>query len=519
VTSTNTTARTGRRIALLAGLVVTAMALSGCVTAFLPPKAQSSSSSTPVTSDVDAALKPFYEQKLTWKSCESGMDCAMAKAPVNWDKPDEGTIELALVRHRAKGTAIGSLFVNPGGPGGSGYDMIAKSLDFAVDDKLQENFDVIGFDPRGVGRSTAVTCFDAKQMDSYLYDITPGERGSDAWVQANEASAKTFGDACKDKTGALLEYVDTQSAAHDLDMLRAAVGDTELYYLGYSYGTFLGSVYAEMFPKNVGRLVLDGAIDPSTSNFDVVETQSKGFESALRAYLTDCMTGKDCPFTGSVDDAMTQIGQMLADVDANPIPAADGRELGANTLLTAIIYPLYQADAWPYLSQMFDEVMQGKTSIAFQFADQYNGRDQNGKYADNQTEAFNAINCLDYSYDDDLTTMRDQAAQLQAAAPVIGKYMAYGDTFCANWPYQTRTERAEIHAKGAAPILVVGTTNDPATPYVWAQNLAKQLDKGQLVTYKGEGHTGYNKGSTCVNNAVDSYLVDGTVPKTDPMCS
>ncbi|MFZ4893143.1 alpha/beta hydrolase [Plantibacter sp. Mn2098] len=495
------------------------MTLSGCVTAFLPPKSGAGPSVTPGTSDVDAALKPYYEQQLAWTSCDKGMECTTAKAPVNWDDPSAGDLELSLVRHRATGKAIGSLFVNPGGPGASGVDLVANSLDFAVDKTLQQNFDVIGFDPRGVARSTPVTCYDAKQMDSFLYDITPGERGSDAWIASNETSATEFGDACKAKTGAPLEYVDTQSAAKDLDMLRAAVGDNELYYLGYSYGTFLGATYAGLFPKNVGRLVLDGAIDPSTSNFDVVETQSKGFESALRAYLADCMTGKDCPFSGSVDDAMTRIGQMLAAVDANPIPASDGRLLGANTLLTAIIYPLYQADAWPYLSQMFDEVMRGGTSIAFQFADQYNGRDANGTYADNQTEAFNAINCLDYSYNDDPTLMRQQAAELEKAAPVIGKYMAYGDTFCAKWPYQSRTERTEIHAKGAAPILVVGTTNDPATPYVWAQNLAKQLDSGHLVTYKGEGHTGYNKGSTCVNDAVDRYLVDGTVPSTDPKCT
>lgn len=516
-------ARRARRVALVAGIAVAALALSGCVTAFLPPKAaEPSSSSTPVESDVDAALKPYYEQKLSWKTsgCAEGFECATAKAPIDWDNPEDGDLSLALVRHQAtNGKPIGSLFMNPGGPGGSGYSLVADSLDFAVDDALQENFDVVGFDPRGVGRSTAVKCLTASEMDSYLYDITPGERGSDEWISANEDAAKSFGDACSEESGKMLEFVDTQSAAKDLDMLRAAVGDKQLYYLGYSYGTFLGAVYAELFPKNVGRLVLDGAIDPSTTNFEVVEEQAKGFESALRAYLEDCMTGKGCPFTGTVDDAMTEIKTLLDEVDANPIPADDGRELGGNTLLTAIIYPLYQADAWPYLSQMFDEVMQGGTDIAFQFADGYNGRSDAGKYADNQTEAFNAINCLDYSYDDDKTKMADEAKQLQAAAPVIGKYMAYGDTFCANWPYQTRTERAEIHASGAAPILVVGTTNDPATPYVWAQNLAEQLDKGQLVTYKGEGHTGYNKGSDCVNKAVDDYLIDGTVPSTDPMCS
>ena len=264
--------------------------------------------------------------------------------------------------------------------------------------------------------------------------------------------------------------------------------------------------------------MLDGALDPATSDFEVTRVQAHGFESALRAYLADCLAGKDCPFKGTVDDAMSTVGALLASVDASPIKAADGRELGANTLLTAIIYPLYQATAWKYLSDMFTSVMHGDADYAFQFADGYYDRNKNGSYKDNTTEAFVAINCVDYSYNDDPATMRDQAAQIEAAAPTIGKYMAFGDVGCANWPFKSTGERVAIAAKGSAPILVVGTTNDPATPYVWAQNLAKELDNGHLVTFKGEGHTAYNKSNSCVNNAVDGYLLSGTVPASDPMC-
>ncbi|MEB0002767.1 alpha/beta hydrolase [Cryobacterium sp. 10I1] len=513
---TRTRRPAARRFAILAAAVVVTMGLSGCVPAFLPQP--SASTSSPTGESVSSALDPFYNQVLTWTDCGNSLQCTTAKAPLDWSAPGTDTVDLALVRHVATGTRVGSLLVNPGGPGGSGYDFVKGSLDYATDAKLQAGFDIVGFDPRGVGRSSAVKCYGAAEMDQYLYAIPTAARGTDAWIQEVEKSSTDFGAACATNTGALLAHVDTVSAAHDLDMLRAVLGDAQLNYLGYSYGTFLGATYANLFPDKVGRLVLDGALDPSTSNAEVTRVQAVGFESALRSYLADCLAGSKCPFNGTVDQAMTTISALLDSVDRSPIAASDGRMLGANTLLTAIIYPLYQASAWPNLSEMLSSVMQGNTKIAFQFADAYNGRNSDGTYLDNSTEAFLAINCLDYSYNDDPAVMRADAAAIEAAAPVIGKYMAYGDTGCANWPDKFTGTRAEIHAPGAAPILVVGTTNDPATPYVWAQSLARQLDSAQLVTYAGEGHTAYNKSNACVNNAVDSYLLQGTVPATDPKC-
>jgi pimeloyl-ACP methyl ester carboxylesterase len=503
-----------------AALAVTlAVSLRGCMPWLLPHNS-SSSTSTPVPEKVEPSVQKFYDQTLTWTSCAKDMQCTDATAPLDWEHPGEGTIKLAMIRQSAKGTKIGSLLVNPGGPGGSGYDFVKDSIDYATDSKLQSNFDIVGFDPRGVGRSTAVKCYDASQMDAYLYDITPGMPGSAPWIAAQTKTSVAFGDACKQNTGALLDHVDTVSAAKDLDLLRAVLGDKKLNYLGYSYGTYLGAMYAQLFPQKTGRLVLDGALDPAASNFDVTKVQSEGFESALRAYLKDCLANnKDCPFSGSVDAGMQTIANLLASVQSSPIRNSDGRELGANTLLTAIIYPLYDASAWSYLSDMFAGVMKGDAAYAFSLADGYNGRDsKTGKYQDNSTEAFLAINCLDYTYNDDPSVMKAQAAQLAKAAPVIGPYMSYGDIGCANWPYKSQVKRGPIHADGSAPILVVGTTNDPATPYVWAQNLAKELQNGHLVTYHGEGHTAYNKSNSCVNNAVDDFLVKNTVPKTDPMC-
>jgi len=506
-----------RLITALAGAVVLTLGLSGCVSAFTPKAAPTTS--TPTGEAVDAALDPFYSQVLQWSDCDEDMQCATATAPLDYGDPAAGEISLALVRQPATGgDRIGSLLVNPGGPGASGYDIVKDSVDFVTDDVLQSSFDIVGFDPRGVGRSSAVTCYQPAEMDEYLYGLTTAERGSDAWIAELEASSIAFGEACAQNTGPLLAHVDTESAARDLDLLRAVLGDTKLHYLGYSYGTYLGATFAELFPDKVGRLALDGALDPSTTNFQVTQLQAKGFESALRAYLESCLQGEDCPFRGTVDDAMTTVGALLASVDVSPIANGDGRQLGSNALLTAIITPLYQQAAWPLLSQMFEGVMTNDVTAAFGLADQYNGRQSDGSYLDNSSEAFSAINCVDYAYDDDPASMRAQAAEIEAAAPIIGRYMSFGDIGCANWPYTFDGDRGEIHAAGAAPILVIGTTNDPATPYAWAESLSAQLDSGNLVTYRGEGHTAYNKGSDCVNGAVDDYLVNGTVPSEDPMC-
>ncbi|MCU1415092.1 MAG: alpha/beta hydrolase, partial [Microbacteriaceae bacterium] len=300
--------------------------------------------------------------------------------------------------------------------------------------------------------------------------------------------------------------------------LRAALGDKKLNYLGYSYGTFLGANYAQLFPKKTGHLVLDGALDPATTDFEVTETQAIGFENNMRSYLAYCLKHAKCPFTGSVDDGMAKVRSILARLNTNPITDTDGRQLGSATMFSAIILPLYSQSNWPYLNQLFTDVDNGSAQIAFELADSLNDRKADGTYSDNSEEAFLAINCLDYK--PTATTpaeMQAQAAELIKVAPTFGAEMAWGFT-CAAWPYQATRDRVAIHAPGAAPILVVGTTNDPATPYVWAQNLAKELDSGHLITRKGNGHTGYNKGNSCVDNAVDSFFVSNTVPTSDPKC-
>ena len=310
-------------MALVAGLVAASVALSGCLSSMIPDAApRPTTSKTADTDGVPAELLPYYEQTLDWSSCSGDFDCATVAAPLDWADPSQGEIELSLIRSRAEGGGepIGSLLTNPGGPGSSGVALIRDSVSFAVSDPVRQQFDVIGFDPRGVGESTAVTCYDAADMDAYLFDIPENARGTDAWADELLARHTAFGEACEASSDGILPYITTDNSARDMDMMRAVLGDEQLNYLGYSYGTFLGATYAKLFPEKVGRLVLDGAIDPSIPGLDVGITQGIGFESALRAYMADCLNDDECPFRGSVDQAMTDLGTLLADGRQQPHP-------------------------------------------------------------------------------------------------------------------------------------------------------------------------------------------------------
>lgn len=507
-----------RLTAVVAGLAGVVLALTGCLYAQIPPMAPDGGRSlAPQTQGVDAALLPYYGQTLTWTACGSaGFDCTTVTAPRDYSDPSAGELQLAVIRHRAtSGEPLGSLLTNPGGPGVSGVDTVRDSLSLVADEALTRSFDVIGFDPRGVGQSTAVSCYDAAGMDAYLYDVPPGARGSDERNAALEQRQADFAKACEAGSDGILPYISTENAARDMDLLRAVLGDEKLNYLGFSYGSLLGATYAGLFPERVGRMVLDGGIDPSLASSESGIAQAVGFENALRAFMADCLRTSECPFSGSVDDAMDDVASMLARADSRPLAAPDGRLLGADTLLTAIVAALYSDQNWPYLRVALADVQNGDASVAFQLADFYNGR-VDGQYTDNTMQALRAYNCVDYPREDDA----DEAAieeELAQKAPVVAPYWV-GPDACAAWPAPPTGRPAAITAPGSPPILVLGTTGDPATPYAEAQALADQLSQGVLVTYVGEGHLAYNKGNDCVNTAVDDYLIDDTVPAPDLRC-
>ncbi|HEY0248381.1 MAG TPA: alpha/beta hydrolase [Gryllotalpicola sp.] len=523
--------------ALVAGVAAIAL-LAGCTAGgtkklptetSTPVQTPSAASSTPgaesgagtgAASSADtAALQRFYGQALVWSDCGGGFQCTTAKAPLDWNRPAAGApISLALIRKPAQGHSRGALFVNPGGPGASGVDFVRNSVG-AASAKLQQNFDVIGWDPRGVGSSSAVKCYGDAGLDDFLYGIPAGPRGSSQWLAASEKSVAALGQSCLENTGQLLGHVDTESTAHDLDMLRSDVGDTKLNYLGFSYGTMIGAIYAGMFPKNVGRMTLDGVVDPATDYNTLSELQAAGFESNLKAYVQWCLTtDKSCPFTGSVDGAMSSIGALLKKVDENPITNTDGRVLGATSFETAIILPLYSTANWPVLDTLFKDVAAGSAKVAFYLADQYNDRSSNGHYTTNTMVAFQAIDCLDYRFESAPAQLQAEATRLTQVAPVIGPYFGYPGITCSGWPFAPVRTPAPVHADGAPPILIVGTTNDPATPYQDSVNLAHELASGHLVTWNGSGHTAYGRSNSCVTNTVDDYFVAGTVPARDPKC-
>ena len=505
--------------AIVAALSV--VSLSGCL--FLPSFTTPSGDPTP-SGPAPTDIEGFYSQTLTWDSCGGGLQCATAHAPIDWDAPADGSIELALVKQPATGTAQGSLLLNPGGPGGSGWDYVYQSGEYSAGADVVENFDIIGWDPRGVGQSTPVICYtEPEDTDEALYGTFDSPYNTEGWIEELTADELDFAAACEANTGELLGNVDTVSNAKDMDMLRAVLGDDKLNFLGYSYGTYFGAVYAEMFPDRVGRFVLDGAVDPLVSDFESLKFQMAGFDSAFRAYLQYCLDSGDCPFTGSVDEAASQVRGVLDGVDALGLVNDDGRVLDSATLATGIILNLYDESFWSDMTSMFVALADGDPSLAFQSADQYNSRNTDGSYSSNSFDVYVAATCVDGDFASDPESTLDRIAEIDAAAPILGKHATYDDfavldVACSNWPYPRADLPTEFDADGAPPILVIGTTNDPATPYASSVSLAAQLSSGVLVSYTGEGHTIYNQGVACIDTVVDDYFVNGTVPAADPMC-
>jgi len=500
--------------------VAAALVLSGCVAPVHQVTAPTTSTNaqTPPPS-APAGSQRFYTQKVSWSSCPKGTEadqCATVEVPLDWAHPEGSTIKLALARDHATGqNPVGSILVNPGGPGASAIDFLSTAATI-TSAEVRDEYDLVAFDPRGVQRSEPVKCYDGPQMDELTaadFDLT-----TDAGVQQQTDAWGAFGKACSANTGDVLAHVDTVSSARDIDVVRALVGDTHLNYLGYSYGTKLGATYAALFPTTVGRMVLDSALDPTLDADQMAAGQATGFEGALRAYTTNCLSGGHCPMSGSVDNAMSQIKKMLDSTHTHPLPTQSGRQLTAPLAFTGIAYPLYSQQAWPQLTTALRSAFAGDGTVLLALSDAYYDRAADGTYTTNTTEAFTSINCLDDKATTDLAQMRAYAADIEKAAPTVGEFFGYSGTICAQWPEPYVGGLSDYSAKGAPPIVVIGTTNDPATPYAWAQSLAKQLSSGVLVTHVGEGHGVYGLGNQCVDNAVDNYFLDGTAPAAGTRC-
>jgi pimeloyl-ACP methyl ester carboxylesterase len=512
--------RTLRRTAVVGILAASAMVLTGC-SLFAPLFGGGTTTvSTHTDEEVEPALEPFYKQDVTWQNCGGGMDCATLKAPVDWSQPDGEQIELAIARHKAGGDSMGSLLINPGGPGGSGYDF---AQGFVPSDGVYDNYDIVGFDPRGVGRSTPIICFtDDADRDEMIYGTYDDPYGSEGWQAELADRQKAWVDACAENTGDLLGHIDTVSVAHDMDMMRAVLGDDELNYLGYSFGTYIGTVYAELFPEKVGRMVLDGAVEPPFGTFAQLADQMAGFDSAFRAYMEWCLASGDCPFEGPLGEALAEAHLLTLSVDGQGLESGDGRVLDSATVGTGIALALYNAGNWSYISDMFAELKQGEASTAFLLADSYNGR-EGGGYADRSLDVYFAVTCAEGDIGTDDVDLIEGLGIMDEKGPYVGGILALDDytlleAACSQWPHERPEFPAEFDAAGAPPILVIGTTNDPATPYANSVALADQLESGVLISYEGEGHTVYGNGVACIDDLVDAYFVDDEVPAADPNC-
>jgi len=469
-----------------------------------------------IVASAPAGLEKFYSQEIVWEPCEGQFQCAKVTVPMDYAAPDGETIQIAALRASSTGNKTGSLLVNPGGPGASGYDFVKDAAATHFSQPVRDAYDLVGFDPRGVKRSAPVTCMTDAERDAArakIYDLE-----TDAGLAAARADNKAIAEQCAEQTGPSMAHIDTQSAARDLDVLRAVVNDTKLNYLGYSYGTFLGSTYAELFPKNVGRMVLDGALDPSISNEELTSGQAVAFEKAIRTYVASCQQQKECPLTGGVDGGVQQIRDLISAVEQQPRTAKDGRLVNANMFVSGLITPLYNDQSWPALTQALDAAMTGDVSLMLRLSDLGADRSTNGSYTSNSTFAFNAINCLDYPMDSDPASMRAEQQRLMQQSPTLGYFFAYGGINCADWPYKNVRTPAPAQYTGESPIVVIGTTGDPATPVELASSLRKQLGNSSLLTWKGEGHTAYGRANSCLEDKVDSYLVSGQVPADNTVC-
>jgi pimeloyl-ACP methyl ester carboxylesterase len=464
------------------------------------------------SANLDVAVAP-----VAWSDCGGGFQCSLVRVPRDYTAPTAGSIGISVLRLAALDPSqrIGSLFVNPGGPGASGTEFVRSSAAALFPKSVRDRFDIVGFDPRGVNESSGVRCVD--NLDHFLAaDSTPDTAAELSTLLKGE---QTFVAGCETRNGPLLPFLGTENVARDLDRLRAAVGDTKLTYIGFSYGTLIGSLYAQTFPDRIRALVLDGVLDPSLDLAQIGEAQAVAFEGALKRFLAACAAETTCAFHNGGKPGPA-LDALLRRIERAPLKATeigDPRPVGPSYASNAILAALYAKADWPFLAQGLHLAQQGDGSILLLLSDPLNGRDQNGGYSD-LVDANRAVSCLDFPGPGDAAAYEALARKWAREAPRFGALVAFSDIDCSFWPVPPDRVPARVSAPGAPPIVIIGSTGDPATPYPWAVSLSQQLTSSVLVTRTGEGHTGYVF-SACVRTAADAYLIDLVVPGKGLTCT
>ena len=462
---------------------------------------------------IPASTSAATAASITWKDCTPrGFQCATLPVPVDYTKPTGPTLDLALIRLPAKdpATRIGSLLANPGGPGGSAIDFL-KGWAPGLASTIRNRFDLVAFDPRGVGLSTPIICHDTLQQ---FVAVDPSPDTPAEWTAAQNAARKFAGD-CVKKYPDLINYVGTKNVARDMESVRIALGEDKLTYVGYSYGTAIGAVYADMYPGRVRAFVLDGAVDLSQGFEDINRTQMAGFERAFQAYLANCRASR-CALAANGDPGAA-VDKLLAQVETKPIPAPSAdRPAGPGETLLGIISAMYSSSQWPRLTSALVSAVNGDGSGLVDLSDQYLERNPDGSYP-NLIEANIAVNYADETCPKDPSAYIAMADRFAKASPHFGASAASSSLVCAYWPV-TPDPLAAPKATGAPPIIVISTTNDPATPYEWGVAMSQQLESGKLIIHRGEGHTIYAQGDACIDAAVNAYLLQLTVPEPGKSC-
>ena len=452
--------------------------------------------------------------KIAWSDCGGGFQCGTLQVPLDYQNPTARTITLALIRKPATNNSarIGSVLVNPGGPGESGIDWLRGDLTSLTN--LNKRFDLVAWDPRGVGGSTPVTCLSGPQEDAYLAadSVLDDPAEKQAFIQAN----KDFATGCETRSGDLLPFMDSASTARDMDQIRIAVGDQKLTYLGFSYGTYIGQWYAHTFPTHVRALSLDGVVDPTVSANDGLYGQIVGFQKNLDAFIADCKARTSCLY-GRSGDIAAKITAAMNKLDQTPLKVGT-RELTRALAMTGLLITLYDQSFWQYADQGLTALDGGDGRVMLILADSYNQRNSDGTYKNLFNGAFHSAYCLDFPVPADISAYDQLASKYTAASPLFGPWSVYSNLQCAYWPVKSKNTNAPLTVDGAPPILLVGGTNDPATPYSEAQSVNRQISGSVLLTRQGNGHTSYDS-STCSHEAEDAYLIDLTVPAAGTTCS
>ncbi|MGW0536404.1 alpha/beta hydrolase [Streptomyces sp. NPDC003032] len=508
--------------------LTTALALVGCTAG--------SGAEPGGNKDVDPAaradLKRFYGQRLTWHRCGDGLRCARLTVPRDYAHPENGktfVLPVAKAATAAPGERIGSLVYNPGGPGASGVSDLTSDSGEVFSAGVRARFDIVSFDPRGVGGSRpAVKCAEADDEDGS--DGAPDPISPETRDQRHRALAVAHAGAlaCVKGSGGILRQVGTEDAARDMDVLRAALGDRKLTFMGWSYGTSLGTSYAEQFPHRVRALALDGAIDPSLTWSERAVSQGAGFRGAVEDYAEHCadIAGDSCP--GVTPEEISElIDELYEKAAREPLPVTDGTayEVDARTLLDVVTAAMYSPeDDWEPLSDALREAADGDATRIAELAEgpstgtTTSTATSSRTSADNEDEALLAVSCLDTPHPRGARPYWDALATADKAAGVYGTSSVVDELTCKDWPAGTQHPHRVRAGDGVPPVLVVGTTGDPATPYEEAESLADQFPGGMLLTYEGVGHTAYGRGNGCVTDAVDDYLIDLKRIRPDTTC-